>query len=698
MVAMFEVTGTTRKALTTATLLGGLILAAVGCGSAPSPQRVSAPPRPPAEPVISPESLASPVPRAPLRPGKWVASPPPLPDRSREELTKTLRANPRGPRVDSVLYDLGLHYFAEGRFDATIRHLQTLQSRFPLSPLYEESEYLLGLALQARGRYKEAFLPLRGSLSREKNPLRRGLLHAALGEVYEAQKDPLAALNSYGEALSVHPALPNTILLRGRILSLAKTALATHQVQAAARRFRGGPAGPILRLEFAHRAAAENRPEAALAAARLFLKDYPGHPRKEETENFEKRLREKLNVNQGRVGVLLPLSGPAAAAGERVYQGIQLALRHALEKNPGLRLQLAVRDTRSTAQSAGNAAAGADELVGQEKVIALVGPFFSLAAEAAAAVAHRKETPLLTPFAIRMDMSASSPMVFRNSLTNRLQSKGISAYAVQNLGIRRFAVLFPEDRDGRELAERFSEDVRRLGGRVTKMVSFAPEANDFGSQMRALGGLSDAQVASRKRARGLKKTDPYEIKLPFEALFVPVYHDKAVLIAPQVPFYNMQGIHLLGGRGWNNSDLIRYGEKYVEKSLFVDGFFPDSEEPRVVRFVNEFSRLFGHKPDIFSALGYDAAMIVFSSLAKGVNSRSSMRSHLSRLSGFEGVMGLTDMGPDGDTKRQLFVLTVRKRRIEHLQMITPHRAIASGGVVPPEPGPEAAPAGPDVNQ
>ncbi len=37
------------------------------------------------------------------------------------------------------------------------------------------------------------------------------------------------------------------------------------------------------------------------------------------------------------------------------------------------------------------------------------------------------------------------------------------------------------------------------------------------------------------------------------------------------------------------------------------------------------------------------------------------------------------MGPDGDTKRQLFVLTVKRKRIRHLQMVTPHRVIPGEG-------------------
>lgn len=668
-----------------AAFLAGALAALSGCGDIPPPPR----------PLASPPRVErrKPVPQIlpkPSRPGKWVASPPPLPDRSREVLERQLRNNPKGVQAGPALYDLAVQDFTIKDFDGAIRNIKTLQRRFPLSPLYEESEHLLGLSLQASGRYEDAFLPLRGSLSREKNPLRRGLLHAALGEVYESRKDPGAALISYAEALAAHPAIPSAPLLRARVLSLAKTGLPTHRVQAAANRFRASLAGPILLLEFARRALAEGRPEAALAAAREFLRSYPDHRGRARAQAITDRLSARLAVRQGRIGVALPLSGPAAAAGERVYQGIQLALRHALEKNPKLRIQLAVRDTRSSAQSAGNAAQIASDLIDKEKVVILLGPFFSVSTEAAAKVAHLKATPLLTPFAIRMDMAASSPFVFRNSLTNRHQSQGIAVHAVRNLGLRRFAVLFPEDRDGRELAESFSSDVRRLGGRVVKMIPFSPDANDFGAQMRALGGLSDAQLNHRKRARGLKKNAPYRINLPFEALFVPAYHDKAVLIAPQIPFYNMQGIYLLGGRGWNNPDLIRYGEKYVEKALFVDGFFAGSKEPRVARVVSEFSRLFGREPDIFSALGYDSAMIVFEGLAQGANNRERMRAYLSRLSGFKGIMGLTDMGPDGDTKRQLFVLTVRRKRIEHIQMVTPHRATPSGDGAPLIPEREAA--------
>ena len=399
-------------------------------------------------------------------------------------------------------------------------------------------------------------------------------------------------------------------------------------------------------------------------------------------------------VHAGRVGVMLPLSGALGAAGGRVHQGIQLALRHSLAKYPGLRIQLAIRDTKSAAQSAGDAAEVAAELIEKEGAIALIGPLITEAAGGAARVANRLKTPMLTPFALRMRMNPDFPWVFRNSLTNRLQAQGVAAYAIQHLGMRRFAVLYPAERDGIELTDAFTQAVENLGGEVVKIVSFPENATDFREQMLALGGMDDRRLNRRRRSLGLKRTDPHPINLNFEALFAPVRHEEAVLIAPQVLFYNMRAVRLLGGSGWNDPRLLEHGERYVEGAVFVDGFFPGSAEPAVARFVSEFKKIFGRTPDIFSALGYDAARIIFSALAGGAKTREDVRRYLAALRGFEGVTGLTDMGADNDALRQLFVLSVQEKKIRHLQMVAPHRRFESalpgaawreGALLPPAP-------------
>ena len=194
--------------------------------------------------------------------------------------------------------------------------------------------------------------------------------------------------------------------------------------------------------------------------------DKPESAQRPSREEVEKSVA-PTDVNAGHVGVMLPLSGAAGAAGGRVYDGIKLAFLHSRAKYPWLRLQLAVRDTKSAAHSAGDAVAMATELIEKEKAIALIGPLIDEAAEASAEVTNRLETPMLTPFAPRMCMKPDFAWVFRNSLTDRLQAQGVATYAVENLGLRRFAVLYPSNWEGVELKDAFTQAVAKLGGEAS---------------------------------------------------------------------------------------------------------------------------------------------------------------------------------------------------------------------------------------
>ena len=635
-----------------------------GCAAPPARKTPSAP-APKAEGARTPGKTprtAGDVPRKALaaEPGRWSAPVPAPPKTPLAALKERVEKRPDAPGADQALLDMAKRELGRGDLGAAAASLERLQERFPLSPLYPESAFYLGLTLQAAGRHERARIPLRGSLRRETDPKRRALLEAALGEVYEKRGDAFSALLAYGRAVGSDPEIHRKDLLIRRVGALAKK-IRPRRLLRAVGRLANSPVEPYLRAALAERTRRAKPAGAARAAP-------PG------------RAKAPAPPPSARVGILLPLSGAAASAGERVYRGIRLALRRSLARRPGLRIQLAVRDTRSAARSAGEAARLAAELIEKEKVVALIGPLLTEAAESAARIANRRETPLLTPFAARMRMNPEFAWVFRNSLTNRMQGGAAAAYAVRGLGLRRFAVLHPDDRDGRELTDAFARAAGSLGGEVVRIVSFPANAIDFGSQMRALGGMDDRQLARRKLAPGPGKSDPLEVELDFEALFLPVRHDKAVLIAPQLPFYNMRGVRLLGGGGWNSPRLLERGERYVEGAVFVAGFFAGAEEPEVARFAGEYESRFGRKPDLFSALGHDAARIIFSAIAEGARTRAQVREYLAALRGFQGAAGRTDMGAEGDARRELFALSAQGGRIRRIGMVAPHEALEGGGV------------------
>ncbi|MCY3825048.1 MAG: penicillin-binding protein activator [Nitrospinae bacterium] len=644
-------------------------LLATGCTPGPGSQTTPGPAARPPAPEAKAETPPAPEPatRKALAEGSasWSAPAPAPPRTPLAALGADFEKNPTARDADKTLLDIAKHQLARGELESAARSLERLQEKFPLSHLYPESAFHRGLALQASGRDDEAWISLRSSLSKETSPERRALLEASLGDVYEKRGEPFSALLSYARALRSDRKIFGKKILIERIEALARE-IAPYRLRTAAERFAGTPAGMYLQAALA----AQERQEKPSQSAR---DDTP--PKSPAVESGAP------SPVIGRVGIMLPLSGALGAAGGRVYDGIRLALRHSLAKYPGLRIQLAVRDTKSAAGSAGDAAKVAAELIEKEKALALIGPLITEAAEDAAQVANRQKTPMLTPFAVRMRMNPDFTWVFRNSLTNRLQAQGVASYAIRYLGVRRFAVLYPAARDGIELTDAFTQAVENLGGEVVKIVSYPENATDFGAQMRALGGMDDRRLNRLKRSLGINRNNPYQIPLNFEALFVPVRHEEAVLIAPQVLFYNMREVRLLGGSGWNDPRLLEHGERYVEGAVFVDGFFPESEEPMVARFVREFREIYGKTPDIFSALGYDAAQIIFAAIAQGAKTREDVRQYLASLRGFEGIMGLTDMGPDNDAQRQLFVLSVEKKKIRHLQMVTPHRTFAGGAPI-----------------
>ena len=106
-----------------------------------------------------------------------------------------------------------------------------------------------------------------------------------------------------------------------------------------------------------------------------------------------------------------------------------------------------------------------------------------------------------------------------------------------------------------------------------------------------------------------EKTPP-----PFEALFVPDYSDRISLIAPQIAFYGLEDIQLLGTNGWNDAELPRLARQFVEGAVFTDSFFLHSSYPFVQEFVEDYFNRFGEEPTILEAQGYDIAGIMLTLL------------------------------------------------------------------------------------
>ncbi|HKK02075.1 MAG TPA: penicillin-binding protein activator, partial [Desulfuromonadales bacterium] len=256
--------------------------------------------------------------------------------------------------------------------------------------------------------------------------------------------------------------------------------------------------------------------------------------------------------------------------------------------------------------------------------------------------------------------------IFRDSLTSRLQVETLVKYAMDEKGLTTFGILAPQNNLGKEMADLFTKEVEARGGQVVDVETYPEAATDFRRQIRLLQGLNpDIPEPSDQSASGNNDKDLEDLFVPdptppFQALFIPDYAERIGLIAPQLAFYGLENVQLLGINGWDSPDLLRNAGPYVEGAVFVDGFFRYSPYPFVKEFVNLYYKKYGEDPTILEAQGFDAAGILLSVLDQpGIKTRDDVRKALSEVQNYPGVTGATSFGGDGDAQKVLYLLQVK---------------------------------------
>lgn len=562
-----------------------------------------------------------------------------------EEAISLLRGlvvtEPDPSRQLAALLTLGRIYHDLGQYREALLYLE----RIPAPQRTPQVQLIQGAVRIAQGDAAVGVPLLKSLEGSGLTPGDERLRLQALADGASRLDQPLQALFFLHRALAQSPASdPGALLQQGH--GLLQQRLSEAELAEAAFMFAGSPLGEDARLQLAKRAlsrkdTATARPllEAVVASgvsfpwlgeARQLLAGLSGAP---------------PGAGVRRLAAALPLTGRYGTFGERVRRGMELALE-LRPLNPPVQL-----DFHDTGGAAETAAKLVSTLARTPQVLALAGPLTGSEAAAAAAAAQRERLPLLT-LSQRDGLAETGDMVFRNSLTPRLQVEALLHYAMDQQGLRRFAVLFPDNRSGQEFRDLFTQGVKLRGGAVVAVQGYAESETDFRQQVRLLQGLDP------------KADDPGKVKARFDALFIPDYADRIGLLAPQLGYYSLEPVPLLGINGWNSPDLVRLGAAAVEGAVFVDGFFRDSPNPAIGSFVERYLEKYGEEPSILAAQGFDILGMLLSALeTPGVRGREELRQALAQLQNYPGVTGTTSFDSQGDATKKLFLLQVRDGQI-----------------------------------
>jgi ABC-type branched-subunit amino acid transport system substrate-binding protein len=336
----------------------------------------------------------------------------------------------------------------------------------------------------------------------------------------------------------------------------------------------------------------------------------------------------EFNRDAVTIGVLLPLSGRFAEHAQKVKQGIELAV----EESPyAARIQLKIADTGG---SPSRAISEYERLVRDDQVDTVLGPLLVKTTEAVSSRSSELGVPILS-FTKRSGIPQLGPTVFRLGATSESQVRELVSYSYDVLGLRRFAVVYPETPAGQEFASIFRDQIDEIGGEIVDSLSY------FDRTPESLAGSIDRLVL----------TSP-------EAIFVPDTLERAFPVLEVIRGSELRDVVLLGPAQWSDPVAVRGYGQLIEGAVFVSLFNPLSQASPVIRFVEKYREKFSQEPELLAAQSFDATNLILKSV---FNENTEQANRLLELGGAEnGVTGLLEVEVDGEISRRMSVLRLTR--------------------------------------
>ncbi len=349
------------------------------------------------------------------------------------------------------------------------------------------------------------------------------------------------------------------------------------------------------------------------------------------------RADEFLHGNPFVVGALLPLSGRGREVGRQLLQGMQLA---ALDEGGP---ELVVEDT---AGNPSTTSAAVESLIGNQRVVAVLGPVGSRTTEAAASVTRRAGVPLLS-FSASEETTSAGEQVFRFLYSPRDELTALVGKA-RARGLSRFVVLYPDHGYGRTMERLFDQEVAAAGGIYCEGVAYPPGTKSFVEYVQTVLETTCDVVLFADVADQV-------------ALIAPTFAAEGAwsIAGGTLPEHAESEVHfLVPSLSWS-PNLVGRAQRYLQGALVALPFYEASEAALNQHFRTAYETRYGRPPQMFAAYGYDAYRMVSATLRQGNQTRQALTDALMAGSSVEPITSMESFSSERTPARPPQVYEVR---------------------------------------
>ena len=335
-----------------------------------------------------------------------------------------------------------------------------------------------------------------------------------------------------------------------------------------------------------------------------------------------------------KIGAVVSESGAVAAYGQRVKNGLDLALEevNAAGGFDGGPIKLIYRDDATNPDRGRQVA---EELIDEEGVRVIVGAVSSPVTLNIAQVCEKKEVVLLSPASSAVSISQAGDYIYRNWPSDILEGTAMAKFA-KELGLEK-VVVFALDNDwGHGLQDVFE---RQYEGRFRQVVE------TFHFEEGQTAGFADmvAQV---------KEIQP-------DGIYLLSYIADLTELIGQLHDAGIDAVMM--GSSSVTPDMGRTIGGAAENFVYPQPWFDvESDEPAVAAFVDAYRAKYSEDPDIYAAHGYDALKLLVQAMETGGSSHpNDIKIGLAGINNYQGAAGRTSFDEAGDVVRYPRIFIIR---------------------------------------
>lgn len=339
-----------------------------------------------------------------------------------------------------------------------------------------------------------------------------------------------------------------------------------------------------------------------------------------------------------KIGSTLDLTGPYAAYGKQVKNGILLAMEEINSKGGinGKKIEIDIQDSRSDAKTA---VANTQRFLSIDKAKIVIGEISSSATMAMIPVVEQSKAFLFAPASSSPKLSNVSKYFARNWPSDIAEAGNAATFAFREFKSLHPFIIYSNDEYGLGLKNRFDEVFTRLGGHVFGSELFEMNTTDFKTILIKIKSLNIDCIYLVGGAKDIGN-------------FIKQYNEM-----------KMRN-NIISNSNFLQIDCLNIASKFADGIIIPTPFYlaNDSANIKAVNFYNTYKEKYNREPTITDANAYDAIYLIAKAIEINGNDGMKIAEYIRNLKNFQGVAGKVSF-TNGDVERPIVYKIIKNGQV-----------------------------------